>query len=528
MKQKVLIKEKIADAGVELLKKDYDVDIGVDWDRDELESKISEYDALIVRSSTQVDAVLIEKATKLKVVGRAGIGVDNVDLDAATKRGIIVANAPQSNIISAAEHTIALLLAQARNIPQASASLKSGKWERSKFQGVEVYEKTLGIIGLGRIGNLVASRAQGLGMKIVGFDPYVSKEKFAQLGIDRADKLESLMAVADFITVHLPKTAETIGMFGEKEFAGMKDGVRLLNTARGGIYDEAALMAALKSGKVASIGVDVYPKEPCTESPLFGVDSVVATPHLGASTLEAQDKAGITIAEQVVAGLSGEFVGNAVNIAPVPSDVAEKLQPFIPLCQQLGKVLVQVLEDQLEQVEIEYNGLIADYDTALLTSAVLVGAFQTVASEPVNFVNATLVAEERGITIKKSTQSTSKDYVNLVTVRSVGNDHSVAIAGTLIGKKNEPRFVKMFDFEIDIAPSKYMAFFRYKDVPGMIGKVGSALGAEGINIASMQVGRKKIQGDALMGLNIDSPIPSEILSKIMKEAGIGWARAIIL
>ncbi|MCK4267497.1 MAG: phosphoglycerate dehydrogenase, partial [Actinomycetia bacterium] len=232
MKQKVLIKEKIADAGVELIKKDYDVDIGVDWDRDELEAKISEYDALIVRSSTQVDAVLIEKATKLKVVGRAGIGVDNVDLDAATKRGIIVANAPQSNIISAAEHTIALLLAQARNIPQASASLKSGKWERSKFQGVEVYEKTLGIIGLGRIGNLVAARAQGLGMKIVGFDPYVSKEKFAQLGIDRADKLESLMAVSDFITVHLPKTAETIGMFGEKEFAGMKDGVRLLNTAR--------------------------------------------------------------------------------------------------------------------------------------------------------------------------------------------------------------------------------------------------------------------------------------------------------
>ena len=528
MKPKVLIAEKIAQTGVDLLKKDYDVDIGVDWDRDELEAKIGDYDALIVRSATQVDAALIAKANKLKIVGRAGIGVDNVDVEAATNRGVIVANAPQSNIVSAAEHTIALLLAQSRNIPQASASLKSGKWERSKFEGVEVLDKTLGIVGMGRIGTLVAARAQGLGMKVIGFDPYVSKERYAQMGIDRADKLESILAVSDFLTVHLPKTAETIGMFGSHEFAAMKDGIRLINTARGGIYDEAALIEALNSGKVASMGVDVYPKEPCTDSPLFAFDQVTATPHLGASTTEAQDKAGVMIAEQVAAALKGEFVSNAVNVAPIPADIAEKLQPFIPLCRQLGKALVQMVEGQLEQLEIEYYGHIAEIDTRLLTSAVLMGAFETVVSEPVNFVNAMVIAEQRGIGIKESTQAATKDYINLITVRSVANSHSVSVAGTLIGKKDEPRFVKMLDFEIDMAPSKYMAFFRYKDVPGMIGKVGTLCGRENINIASMQVGRKKIHGEAVMGVNIDSPIPDTILTEIMEQAGIGWARTIVL
>lgn len=526
---KVLVKEKIADSGIELLRKDYDVDIGVDWDRDELLKKIAGYDALIVRSSTQVDAELIEKAANLKIVGRAGIGVDNVDVGAATKRGIIVANAPQSNIISAAEHTIALLLAQSRRIPEANASLKSGKWERSKFEGVEVYDKSLGIVGLGRIGLLVASRAQGLGMKVFGYDPYVSKERFAQLGIERADKLESLLAVSDFLTVHLPKTAETIGMFGAREFAAMKDGIRLINTARGGIYNEEALVAALESGKVAGIGVDVYPKEPCTDSPLFAFDQVVATPHLGASTTEAQDKAGVMIAEQVAAALKGEFVSNAVNIAPIPPDVAETLQPFLPLCNQLGKALVQITEGQLEQLEIEYHGHVAEVgDTRLLTSAVLIGVFESVVSEPVNFVNAMVIAEERGITIKESTQAATKDYVNLVIVRSVSNSHGVSVSGTLMGKRNEPRFVGMFDFEIDMAPSKFMAFFRYTDVPGMIGKVGTVLGREGVNIASMQVGRKKIAGEAVMGVNVDSPIPSRVLGEIMEQAGIGWARAIVL
>jgi D-3-phosphoglycerate dehydrogenase / 2-oxoglutarate reductase len=528
MKLKVLVKEKIADAGIELLRQDYDVDIGFDWDRERMLEKIGEYDALIVRSATQVDAEVIERAAKMKIVGRAGIGVDNVDVEAATKRGIVVANAPQSNIISAAEHTIALLLAQCRQIPQANESLKACKWERSKFQGVEVYDKTLGIIGLGRIGVLVAQRAQGLGMKLIGYDPYVSKERFAQLGIDRADKLESLLAVSDFLTVHLPKTAETIGMFGPKEFAAMKDGIRLVNTARGGIYDENTLVEALKSGKVASMGVDVYPQEPCTDSPLFAFDQVVATPHLGASTAEAQDKAGTMIAEQVAAALKGEFVSNAVNIAPIPPDVAEALQPFIPLCRQLGKALVQMAEGQLETLEIEYYGHIAEMDRRLLTSAVIVGGFESLSSEPVNFVNAMLVAEERGLTIKESSQSATKDYVNLITVRSRSNSHEISLAGTLIGKRDEPRFVRMYDFEIDMAPSKHMAFFRYKDVPGMIGRIGTILGRENINIASMQVGRKKIHGEAVMGVNVDSPIPDDVLQELIDQAGIAHARAIVL
>jgi D-3-phosphoglycerate dehydrogenase len=523
-----LVKEKIAESGVELLRKDFEVDLGVDWDRDELEAKIGGYDALIVRSSTQVNADLIAKADNLKVVGRAGIGVDNVDVEAATKRGIIVANAPQSNIISAAEHTIALLLAQSRHIALANGSLKDGRWDRGKFQGVEVYDKTLGIVGLGRIGVLVAQRAQGLGMKIVGFDPYVSKDRFAHLGIERADKLESLLAVSDFLTVHLPKSAETIGMFGPNEFAAMKDGIRLVNTARGGIYQEDALLEALKSGKVAGMGVDVYEKEPCTDSPLFAFDQVVATPHLGASTAEAQDKAGVMIAEQVAAALKGEFVSNAVNIAPIPPDVAEMLEPYLPLCRQLGKALVQITEDRFDQLEIEYYGHVAEHDTRLLTSAVLVGALESVISDPVNFVNAQFIADERGIKVKESTQSATKDYVNLITVTSLSDGTSVTVGGTTIGKRNDPRFVLMYDYDIDMAPSKHMAFFRYEDVPGMIGKVGTILGKAGINIASMQVGRRKIHGEALMGVNVDIPIPDEVIDEIIKEAGIANAKAIEL
>lgn len=481
-----------------------------------------------MRSATQVDAEVLSKAVNLKIVGRAGIGVDNVDVETATKKGIIVANAPQSNIISAAEHTVALLLAQCRHIAQANASLKSGKWERSKFEGVEVYDKVLGLVGLGRIGTLVAARVRGLGMKVIAYDPYVSKEKFAQLGIERADKLESLLRVADFISVHLPKTPETIGMFGAKEFAMMKDGVRLVNTARGGIYEEKALVAALKSGKVASAAFDVFEKEPCTESPLFDFPQVIVTPHLGASTAEAQDKAGVMIAEQVVAALKGQFVSNAVNIVAIAPEAMEALKPFLPLAEQLGKVLVQIIEGQLEEIEVEYAGHISEYDTKLLTIALLKGIFDRVAAEPVNYVNALLIAEERGIKVKESKLASSTDYVNLIKVGTRSDGQRIFVGGTLIGKKNEPRFVQMYDFEIDMAPSKYMAFFRYTDVPGMIGKVGTILGQENINIASMQVGRKKIHGEAVMGVNVDSPIPETVLQEIVKQAGIEEAKAIVL
>lgn len=526
---KVLVKENIAEAGVEKLKKGgFDVDIRPDMEQQELRERIAEYDALIVRSATKVTEEVIERGTRLKIIGRAGIGVDNVNVEAATKRGIIVANAPQSNIISAAEHTVALLLAQSRNIPQAAMSLKSGKWERSRFEGVEVYEKTLGVVGLGRIGTLVAQRAHGLGMKVVAYDPYVSKERFAQLGIEQVLKLEELLKVSDFITVHLPKTKETTGLFGEKEFNMMKDGVRLLNTARGGIYDEKALIKALESGKVAGVGVDVYEREPCTDSELFRFEQVVATPHLGASTVEAQDKAGIMIAEQVVAALKGEFVSNAVNIALVPSEAMEAIKPFLPLCEKLGRLYTALAEEGVHSLEVEYLGQIAQIDTKLLTVAILKGLFEKVVEEPVNYVNAPIFAKERGIEVKETKSSVSQDYVNLVRVRGRDAGDGMMVGGTVVGKKNQERFVSIFEFDIDMVPSKFMAFFSYEDRPGMIGKVGTLLGEYSINIANMQVGRKKVGGEALMGINVDTPIPPEVVEEIKTSAGITFAKFMVL
>jgi D-3-phosphoglycerate dehydrogenase len=403
---KVLVKEKIAQAGIDSLKAaGFKVDVKVEMTADELVEAIGEYDGLIIRSATKVTEEVINRADKLKVIGRAGIGVDNINVDAATKRGIIVANAPQSNIISAAEHTIALLLASARSIPQACSSTKAGKWERSKFQGIEVFEKVLGIIGLGRIGTLVATRAHGLGMKIFAYDPYVSKERYAQLGIERAGSIEDVLKVADFITVHLPKSKETIGMIGERELAMMKDGVRLINTARGGIYQQDPLINALKSGKVGGVGFDVFDTEPLTESPLFDFDQVICTPHLGASTVEAQDKAGTMIADQVIAGLKGEFVSNAVNIPLISVEAMEAVKPFLALAEKLGRLFNALAEDGIHSVDIEYVGQIAQHDTKLLTIATLKGIFENVVEEQVNYVNAPIFAEERGIEINESKKS---------------------------------------------------------------------------------------------------------------------------
>jgi D-3-phosphoglycerate dehydrogenase len=486
---------------------------------DELLEEIGQYEALIVRSATKVTEDVISRANNMKIIGRAGIGVDNVDVEAATKRGIIVANAPQSNIVSAAEQTIALLLASARNIAQASASMKAGKWERSKFQGVEVYEKTLGLIGLGRIGTLVAQRAHGLGMKIIAYDPYISKERAAQLGIERAASLEDVLKVSDFLTVHLPKTKETIGMFGEREFALMKDGVRLINTARGGIYQTDALVNAIQSGKVAAMGVDVYEEEPPTGNPLLELDAVTCTPHLGASTIEAQDRAGTQIAEQVIAGLNGEFVSNAVNIPLIPVEAMEAVKPFLPLAEKLGKLFTKLAEGGVYSVDIDYIGPISKFDTKLLTIAILKGLFEGVVEEPVNYVNAPVFAEERGIEVNELRKASSQDYLNVIRVTGKNNGEPITVAGTLVGKKNQPRFVNVYQFDIDMAPSKYLAFFRYEDIPGMIGKVGTILGEHGINISNMQVGRKKIGGEALMGINVDIPIPDAVVEEIKGATG---------
>ncbi len=524
---KVLVKEKIADSGIEKMRKaGLQVDLSYEMSREELLEKIKDYDGLIVRSGTQVDKELISRAKKLKIIGRAGIGVDNIDVEAATRRGVIVANAPQSNIVSAAEHTIALLLALARKIPQAQASLKSRKWERSKFEGVEICDKILGILGLGRVGTLVAQLAHGLKMKVIAYDPYVSKEKFQQLGVEPASTLKDLLQKSDFISINLPKTKETIGLLGEKEFEMMKDGVRIINTARGGIFKEEVLVKYLKKGKVAGAAIDVYEKEPCTESPLFDFDNVVVTPHLGASTLEAQDKAGIMIAEQIIAGLKGDVVTNAVNVPTVPPEVLEILKPYLLLAEILGKLYFRLSEKPSNQIEVTYSGELASKETRTLTIAILKGIFESIVAEPVTYVNAPYLAQERGIEVKESKTTTSREYVNLITLKGSGDE--LCLAGTIFGKGNQPRIVRIYDYEVDIIPSKYMLIVHNEDKPGMIGRLGTVLGNNNINIGRMQFGRKKVRGDAVSILSVDDPIPDKVLDEIKSLDGVSKAKFITL
>jgi D-3-phosphoglycerate dehydrogenase len=517
---KVLIADKISDTGIEKLRAEgFEVDVETGLSEDALVEIIAPYDAMIVRSATKATRPIIEAGTNLKIIGRAGVGIDNVDVVASTERGIIVCNAPTSNIVSAAEQTITLMLASARNTAQANASMHAGKWERSKFTGTEVYEKTLGIVGLGRIGTLVAERARGLGMKLVGYDPYTSEERAASLGVELVASVDELLPKVDFLTVHLPKTKETIGMFGAAQFAKMRDGVRLINTARGGIYQTDALVEALKSGKVASAAIDVFEVEPCTESPLHELDNVILTPHLGASTDEAQDRAGDQIAELVMAGLRGEMVPTAVNIAPVPPEVMEKVGPFIGLAESLGSMLAQIAGG-VDEIDVLTVGQLADTDTRILRTAVLKGMLSQATDEPVNLVNAGYFAEQRGIKVTETKRPETHDYTNLLIVRATTGAGPVEIAAALIGKKNEPRLVSLFGYDLDMAPGEFMAFFRYPDRPGMIGKVGTILGDEGVNIASMQVGRTSAGGTALMGLVVDSALSDDVLTRIKDAASM--------
>jgi D-3-phosphoglycerate dehydrogenase len=517
---KILVAEKIANSGIEMLKEDYEVEVDTELTPEELVAEIGAYDGLIVRSATKVTREVIEAADNMKIIGRAGVGVDNVDVQAATERGIIVCNAPTSNIVSAAEHTIALMLAQSRNIPQASASMRECKWERSKFVGTEVYEKTLAIFGLGRIGSLVAERARCLGMNLIGYDPYVTPERAQAMGVEIFDDVDEILSRADYITVHLPKTKETIGMFGAEEFAKMKDGVRLVNTARGGIYQTEALAEALESGKVASVAIDVYEVEPCTDSPLSGLDNAILTPHLGASTAEAQDRAGEQIAEYVGAGLAGKMVPTAVNIAPVAPEVYEEVGPWIEVAENLGRMVAQIARGGIDSLDVEFVGTLADVDTRILRTAVLKGLLTVVGAESVNFVNADYYAEQRGISVAEVNRSETYDYVSLIKVKAKTPDGPMEVGATLVGKKNEPRLVSLYKHDIDMTPSQYMAFFIYEDRPGMIGKVGTLLGLSDVNIASMQVGRTQVGGEALMGINVDTPVGPELLEKIVSEAGI--------
>ena len=529
---KVLVKEKIGDSGVKLLEEHFDVEIGTDWDDEQLAERIGSFDGILIRSATKMTAELIEKADRLRVIGRAGVGVDNVDVPAATKRGIVVANAPESNVVTAAEHTMALLLALARNIPRAHASLIDGRWERSKLSGVELYEKTLGVIGFGRIGQLVAQRARGFGMRVLAFDPFVSAERYRELGAEKADAPEDVYAQADFITIHLPKTPETEGFLNDEAFAKMRDGVRVLNVARGGLIDEAALERALDSGKVAGAALDVFPSEPMTESPLFGREDVVVTPHLGASTAEATDRAGYQSAEQVVAALDGGVVSTAVNIPAISAEDMEVLGPFLPMAEKLGRLAMSIAEgSSVERIEAAFFGRIAEFDTRLLGLAVIVGALQGRTEEQVNLVNAPTMAQQRGIVFEEKAVSEAEDFNELIRVTVIAGEERVAVAGTGIGPHQVPHLVEVQGRRLTIELERYVTVFRYEDLPGMIGKVGSVFGEHGINISSAAVGHTPDEADgpehrrAAMVVTTDAPVSAAIVQEIVALEGFvdGWA-----
>lgn len=527
-KSKVLVREKIADSGVDLLREQFDVELGIDWTPEQLAERIGEFDGILIRSATKMTPELIERGTNLKVIGRAGTGVDNVDMPAATKRGIIVVNAPESNSVAAAEHSMALALALARNVPQAHSALMGGEWARSRYGGNELYGKTIGIIGFGRIGQLVAKRALAFEMKVVGFDLFVAAERFRELGVEGVETSDELYAQADFISLHIPQTPETTNWIDADAIAKMKDGVRIINCARGKLIDIDALLAGLESGKVGGAALDVFPEEPFTDHALFGRDDVVATPHLGASTAEAQDRAGTQTAEQVVAALTGGVVTNAVNIPAVRPEVMKVLSPFVPLAQRLGKLAQGLTDGPVDRVNVEYRGRLASEDTRLLGIAVLSGILANHTEEPVNLVNALSLAEERGIDIGESSEASSEDFTELITVKIVSGDREVEVSGTGIGPNNHPHLVAIWGESFSVPLDGNLAVFRYNDQPGMIGAVGTAFGEDGVNIVSASVGSEAGSDKAVMVLTTDAEVPAATLNRILEFDGFAEGYAVAL
>ena len=525
---KVLISEKLADPGVELLRREFEVDVLTGLSPEELLERIEEYDGLIVRSATQVTAEVISRADNLKAVGRAGIGVDNIDIEAATKRGILVANAPESNTVAAAEHTLALMLSAARRIPAADASLREGEWKRSAFKGIEVAEKTLGLVGLGHVGSIVARGAHGMGMEVLAYDPYVSEDRMRSMNVRRAASVEEVLENSDFVSLHVPRTPQTVGMISDETLARMRPTAYLINVARGGIVDETALYNALKEGTIAGAALDVFATEPTTDSPLFALPNVVVTPHLGASTAEAQDRAGITAAEQVATALRGAVPVHAIN-APVPSgEGADFVAQFSGLCEALGSLLYQLTDGPGSQLTVEYRGEVADFDTRLLDVSALKGLLAPMVFEPLNFVNTPILARDRGLRIETSRSSESHDYTSLVQLKLDGADGENMVSGTLVGPRMQPRLVSVMGFDLDIVPERNMLFIRNEDVPGMIGRVGTILGEHGLNIGNMAVGRGEPGSRAAMAVTVDEPVPEEVLQTLAAIPGFNDARAVTL
>ena len=520
---RVLVREPIAEAGLRLLEERFDVDTNGDGP---LEDRIGDYDAIVIRSATKLTADVLERAERLKVIGRAGVGVDNVDVDAATRRGIVVANAPESTVVSAAEHAVGLLVALARHIPQAHASLKQGRWERSSYGGIELEGKTLGVLGFGRIGQQVARRAVGLGMNVVAHDPFVAKERYRELGVTRAETADEVLAAADFLTLHLPLSDETRGTIDAATLAKLRPSAYLVNAARGELVDERALVDALRSGRLAGAALDVFSAEPY-EGPLLELDNVVVTPHLAASTEEAQDRAGVIVAEQVAAALEGGLVANAVNIPALGREDLDVLGPFVPLAAKLGRLAMELAAGRAERIELTFYGQLADFDTRLLTAAALNGAFQGRFDQPVNYVNAPLLAEERGIEVVEQRRRASRDFTNLVRVAVGTNGDTVRVAGTTIGRDGRMWLVSALGFELEMELAPLLVLFRYDDVPGVIGRVGTLFGEAGVNIANMAVSRTRRGGKALMALSVDSEPPTQLVERVRAE-GFDDARFISL
>jgi len=490
----------------------FEVDVKTGLEPDELKKIIADYDALVVRSATKVTEKLLQAAKKLKVVGRAGIGLDNVDIPAATKRGVLVMNTPTGNVITTAEHTLAMMMALTRNIPWGTSTLKDGKWEKKKLQGREIYNKVLGIIGFGKIGSIVADRARGLKMQVIVHDPYISDETIEKAGFE-AVSIEDLYRRSDYVTVHVPKLKDTTGLIDKKAFDQMKDGVMIINCARGGIVKEADLNEALKSGKVAGAALDVFETEPPGVCPLFEIDRVICTPHLGASTLEAQTNVAVMVAEQIIAYLKDGTVINAVNVPPVSSDLLEKLNPYLTLADRLGCLLAQLAQGGIREVMIEYAGDFNELDLSPVTTAVLKGLMTPMIKDDVNFVNAQILARERGIKVTEAKIAESKEYLNLITVNAVCDEGQNKVAGTIFGRKN-PRVVNINNFRLELEPVDRFILIHNHDKPGAIGSIGTLLGNHNVNISRMRLGQEEGSDKTMIYLRTDSPIPQNVIGEL--------------
>lgn len=527
-KQKILITDDISEKAVEYLSKEFNVTIKKGLSDEELRCEIRQYDGLITKSSLKVSSEVINNAKNLMVIGKPGTNVDNIDLKTATRKGIAIVNAPMSNFVSRAEFAIALMFSLSKKICLANYAIKSGKSEKHKFKGLELEGKTLGIIGLGRIGHLVAKKALGLGLDVISYDPYVSEDKYWQSGIKKADSIEDIYKTSDIISIHLPKTRETTGLIGKTQLYKMKRGVLIVNVSRSGIIVEDDLYEAVKEGQVGGAGMDVFEDEIYTELKLLKEENIICTPHLSSSTAEAQEKADLVIAEQVGKVLKSDVANFTVNVPFSSEEIFESVSPFIRLGNNLGSLFSQLSEGNLEELEIGFHGKIAELKTTFLVSVILTKILEKYTDERINIINVNLIAEEKKIKVIEYKDIKSHDYVNLISLKGRGIGLNLSVSGTVTGIKNIPRFIAVDRFEIDMVPSKHMAFIKYKDIPGQIGKIGTAFGKLGVNIAAMHVGRKVVSGEALMGLNLDCKVSNEMLEEFIKLSGFSKIKIIDL